>query len=150
MLPSEVLLHSQLSPEDFGVADDMVDDGLGGVIPRVDMPGNVVYATVAAAQVAFDVILPSPSNQARADLAFVYFSLFRLYGVLADDAAMNVGLVTQRGGQVNTPLGSHEELMRAALRNLGEARSLYPDALWPVLDDQPSGGSIKVPRSYVP
>lgn len=149
MLPSEVLAYSQLRPAHFGVAEGLVGDP-GEEQQAVDLPGNVVYNTVAAAQIKFDDIVTDQSDSARAEIALVYFTLSRLYGVLADQKAQFVGLTTQRGGQVSTPIGSYTELMSAANRNYQEAKNLYPDAPWPPIDGEASGGSVKVPRSYVP
>jgi len=150
MTPSEILSAGGLRPRHFGVSEDPMSDGSGGVVLPVDQPGNVVYSTIAAARFAFDDIVTDQSDETRAELAFTYFALSRLYGVLADRKAQFVGLVTQPGGQVSTPLGSYAELMRAANRNYQEAKNLYPDAAWPHIDGEVSGGSFKVARSYVP
>lgn len=149
MLPSEVLGYAALRPSYFGVAEASVDvDGVP--TPAVDIAGNVVHNTVVASAVAFSDIVTTGSGTPRYDLALIYFTLAKLYGVLADQKGLFVGLATQRGGQVSTPLGSHAELMRAAERNYQEARNLYPDLPWPALDGQASGGSVGVPRSFVP
>lgn len=149
LAPSEILKHAPaLSPEHFGVAAGMVPDGAGGEIPAVDVPGNPVHNTVVAAEVLFNSVVTDRSDVVRAQLALIYYSLARLYGLLADEKAMYVGLVTQRGGQVSTPLGSHAELMRAAQRNYREAMNLYPDADWPPLDIGVSGGTVTLKRTY--
>lgn len=149
MLPSEVLSYANLRASYFGVPDGTVDvDGVAE--PIVDQPDNVVYNTVSAAKLAFDRIVLDQSDSTRAQLALIYFTLAHLYGVLADEKGLFVGLVTQRGGQVSTPLGSFNELMKAAQRNYQNARNLYPDIDWPPLDPEASGGSVSVPRSYVP
>lgn len=146
--PSEVLAHAPLLPSYFGVADGVVVvDGVE--TPAVDVPGNVVYATVEAAAVTFNSVVTG-GDPLRVKLALIYYTLARLYGVLADQKGMFVGLITQRGGQVSTPLGSHAELMRAATRNYQEARNLFPDADWPPLDPEATGGMIRPQRSYGP
>jgi hypothetical protein len=150
MLPSDILKHAGLRPRHFGVDEALLTDDDGTTHIPVDQPGNVVYNTVAAARLAFDEIVKDQSDEARAEVAFTYFALAKLFGVLADRKAQHVGLATGRGGQVSTPIGSHAELMKAAARNYQEAKNLYPDAPWPPLDGEASGGSVKVPRSYVP
>jgi len=150
VLPSEILAYAQLRPAHFGVAEGVLTDDEGNPHIPVDQPGNVVYNTVTAARVAFDRIVTNQSDTVRAQLAFIYYALSRLFGVLADRKAQHVGLATGRGGQVSTPIGSHLELMQAARRNYQEAKNLYPDAPWPPIDGEASGGSVKVPRSYVP
>lgn len=141
--PSEVLSYSQLTPAHFGV----LEGDLNGV-PAVDTPGNPVYNTVATAYAVFSTIVPSPTDPGRAKLALIYYSLALLYGVLADEKAMYVGLITQRGGQVSTPIGSHAELSRASERNYQNARNLYPDADWPPLSQDVSGGYFSPQRVY--
>lgn len=149
-LPSVILRHAGLRPRHFGVAEEPLTEEDGGGRLPVDQPGNPVSNTVAAARVLFDRIVTDQSDEVRAELAFIYFALAKLFGVLADRKAQFTGLVTGRGGQVSTPLGSHDELMKAAARNYQEAKNLYPDAAWPPLDGEATGGSIRVPRSYVP
>lgn len=149
LTPTEVLSYSALNPEHFGVSAGTTLVG-GEPVNVVDTEGNVVYSTVEAARLAFDDIVVDQSDAVRAKLALIYYALAKLYGVLADRKGMYVGLVTQRGGQVSTPLGSYAELMNAASRNYQEARNLYPDAAWPSLDPSASGGTVALHRTYVP
>lgn len=146
--PSEVLKYANLSPLDFGLAEEALVDP-DGEYP-VDQPGNVVYNTTQAAKLIFDEIVTDQGDTDRAELALTYFTLFRLFGTLADQRALEVGLVTQRGGQVSTPIGSYNELMSAGRRNYQEAKNLYPDAPWPLADGEATGGSFKIPRRYAP
>lgn len=148
LAPSEVLSHSPLNPTYFGVLDGMVDDGNGGEVPAVDVPGNTVYNAVLGSEVLFNRIVLDQSDPVRVKLALIYYTLARLYGILADEKALFVGLVTQRGGQVSTPLGSHAELMRAAERNYKEAQNLFPDVEWPPLNFDISGGVVSPTRTY--
>jgi len=147
--PSEVLAASLLRPAYFGVAEAVVDIG-GSPVAAVDVPGNKVYGVVESSRLIFESIPGIVGPPERVKLALIYYTLARLFGVLADEKGMFVGLVTQRGGQVSTPLGSHAELMRAASRNYQEARNLFPEAEWPPLDPEASGGLITVRRTYVP
>jgi len=149
VLPSQVLAYANLRPSYFGVSDGTLDTD-GGPVIAVDQPGNVVSNTVTAAEMAFNEIVADQSNAAKAQVALIYFTLAKLYGVLADQKGLFVGLVTQRGGQVSTPLGSHGELMRAAERNYQEAVNLYPEEEWPPLDGTATGGSVLLGRTYGP
>lgn len=141
--PSEILSYSSLRPEFFGVLDGEIDGLLA-----VDYPGNPVSNTCGTAYSIFTLLMPSPSDLTRAKLALIYYSLSLLYGLLADEKAMYVGLITQRGGQVSTPLGSHAELMKAAERNYQNAQNLYPDVDWPPFSQDMSGGYFEPKRVY--
>lgn len=147
LLPSEALGYSTLRPSHFGALDGTVDVN-GQQEIAVDQPGNVVYVTVSAAKLQFDEIVTDQSDATRAKTALIYFSLAKLFGVLADRKAQFVGSVTQPGGMVSTPLGSHAELTRASQRNYQEAKNLYPDAAWPPLDGVATGGNVGFQRTY--
>ena len=125
---AELLVHTRFTEEDFG--DGVVDN------------------LITAARLPFDLIATNQSNEARTKLCFIYYVLSKLYGMMADEKSYYVGLITQRGGQVSTPLGAYREFMQAAARNYQEARNLYPDLPWPPLDGEASGGSVTVPRTY--
>lgn len=139
MLPSAVLQYGLIPAIAFGLNEATVDEG-----------PNIVTLTIADAQrllVRAGIGEPSPVTDIyESALAKVTLSLLLRH--YAANKARFTGYQIGRDGRTETPLGSHDELMQAANDYYKQAQDLYPDADWPVVEGQRSGGSKLVRRVF--
>lgn len=133
MLPSDVLAYGLIPPIAVGIHPQ-----------RVDSEPNLVSRTMVDAErfmrQARITVPPAPIDpESDFGSALAKVTLSLLLRHYAANKARFTGYQIGRGGRSETPLGSYDELMKAAHEYMRQAKAIFPCADWPPLGDSSAG-----------
>ncbi len=116
---------------------------------NVNTPPNVITIEIANAYEFLKRHVPDPGDDSTQQEKFttgvLFYTSALLYLQLARQVTTALGLTSGRAGQVNIPLGSADELLKAANAKMGYLKDLYPEVDFPALD-RGKFGVIKMVR----
>lgn len=118
--PSVVLQYGLIPAGVFGVREE-----------DLDTTTNLVSLTLADAVRVMEAAGVVDDASSRYESALAKVTLSRLIRHYAANKTRFTGYQIARAGRTETPLGSFDEMMKAADEYMRQAEELYPDADWP-------------------
>lgn len=123
VIGQELAFHPQMFRLDWG---------------NVNTPPNVITIEIANAYDFLKRYVSDPGSdpvqQEKFTTGVIFYASALLYLQLARQVTTALGLTSGRAGQVNIPLGSADELLKAANAKMGYLKDLYPEIDFPALD----------------
>lgn len=140
MIPSQVLGYSMFPAEAFGVDYEKLDTEPNLITHTIQDAKRILHRAGIITRVE-----GSPDYEDYAS-AWAKVTLSLLIRHFAVNKASFSGIQRGPTGSTETPLGSLEEMLAAAAEYYAQAKAIYPDALWPLVDFNRDAGNFPLRR----